>query len=96
MTTLLIVGAAIALLWPSSLTMLWGLTKLIPDSIPLPKSIKATTSTSCIKATNPTFIEATQCLANVKSRLNTTDHSDEETAAAINTLQLALTAGSDE
>ena len=96
MTTLLIIGAAVALLWPSSLTMLWGLTKLLPDSISLPKAIKPTSPTSCIKSTNPTFIEATQCLANVKSRLNTTEQSDEDTTSAINTLQLALTAGSDE
>jgi hypothetical protein len=96
MTTLLIIGAAVALLWPSSLTMLWGLTKLLPDSISLPKAIKPTSSTSCIKATNPTFIEATQCLANVKSRLNATEQSDDDTTAAINTLQLSLTAGSDE
>lgn len=96
MTTLLIIGAAIALLWPSSLTILWGLTKFLPESISLPKAIKGTNSTSCIKAVNPTFIEATQCLANVKSRLNTTEQSDDDTVAAINTLQLALTAGSDE
>ena len=94
MTTLLIVGAAVALLWPSSLTALWGLTKLIPDSVPLPKAIKGTTS--CTKSSLPTFIEATQCLANVKARLNATDEQNDETIAAINTLQLSLTAGSDQ
>lgn len=44
----------------------------------------------------PTFIQATECLASVKKRLNATETLEEEQKEAINILQLALTNGSEE
>lgn len=45
---------------------------------------------------HPSFLDATRDLANVRKRLLSTGHLDDDQREAIDTLQLALTSGSDE
>lgn len=82
MTYVLLLGAAaLVLFWPSKKPSL-------PQLIPTPKP------TAAPKV--PTFLEATSALADVRRRLLVGEMLGEDERKAIDTLQLALTAGSDE
>lgn len=82
MTYVLLLGAAaLVLFWPSKKPSL-------PQLIPTPKPPAAPKV--------PTFLEATSALADVRRRLLAGDLLGENERKAVDTLQLALTAGSDE
>jgi hypothetical protein len=86
MTTMLIVSAAAMLIAPAIAAR-------------IKRKASSPTSWDLLEVQRPavpTFIEATSDLSNVRKRLNSTGHLDEDQREAIDTLQLALTAGSDQ
>lgn len=86
-TTILIAAAGAALLfWPKTFN-LGKLMEMIPDSVGLEKCKGCNSS-------QPTFLEATASLAEVKKRLDATEALEDEQEDAVNILQLALTQGS--
>lgn len=80
-SVMLIAAAAAALLWPTKKPS--GLPSLVPTP-PTPTSPKV-----------PTFLEATSALADVRRRLLAGELLGDAERKAIDTLQLALTAGSE-
>lgn len=81
----LIAAAAIALLWP-----LKKPAKAPPvyDLSPIEREPA--------KPRVPLYLDAVACLQTVQRRLSATGHMDDDQRAAIDTLTLALTAGSDQ
>lgn len=80
--TLLAIAAAGFMLWPGSKPSSPGL--FVPPPSP------------ATPASLPTFLAATAALADVRRRLAATEQLSSEQLAAIDCLQLALTAGSDQ
>lgn len=79
----LLAAAAAILFWP----------KANPSPVPMPfEPVSPTPMAPRV----PGFLEATAALAEVRKRLVATDELGEEEKEAIDTLQLALTSGSDQ
>lgn len=84
--TLLGIAAAAIALWPAKKKTGGGGVPYLPSVAELsPQPPKR----------HPSYIEAVANLAAVKARLSATEHLDDEQSEAINTLTLALVAGSD-
>ena len=84
---LLIAVAAFVLFWPVAKK-----TSLLSPAIPAPADVPEPVQKEIV----PSFIEATKNLATVRTRLLKTELLDDEQKEAIDVLQLALTAGSDQ
>lgn len=80
----LIAAAAVALLWPSQKP------KARPTFNPTPLEVTPP------KPRVPLYLDAVASLQTVQRRLAATDNLDDDQRAAIDTLTLALTAGSDQ